>query len=88
VAHTGDPDNPIVKWDNPFKPVLQGHGPQWHDDEIAVASCLMSLVNAVRNDVAPSYGPFQARLDQEIILAIHRSNSEGGNPVHLPLPVD
>src|SRR5512136_2652175 len=33
VAHTGDPDMPLVTWDNPFRPARQGHGPQWHDPE-------------------------------------------------------
>jgi predicted dehydrogenase len=85
VAHTGDPDVPIVQWDNPFRPAEQGHGVQWHDDEIGVAGCLMSLVNAVRDDSEPTYGPLQARLDQEIILAIRQSSLEGGQPVRLPL---
>jgi hypothetical protein len=49
VAHTGDADQPIVTWENPFRPAHQGHGQHWHDDEIGVAGCLMSLVDAVRN---------------------------------------
>jgi hypothetical protein len=85
VAHTGDPDQPIVTWENPFKPEVQGHGRQWHDDEIGVAGCLMSLVNAVRSGGEPTYGPYQARLDQELILAIHESSLDGGRPVELPL---
>jgi hypothetical protein len=85
VAHTGDPNCPIVKWDNPFCPKIQGHGTQWHDDEIGVAGCLMSLVNAVRNNSEPTYGPLQGRLDQEIILAIRQSASDGGKPTKLPL---
>ena len=85
VAHTGDPDLPIVTWENPFRPAVQGHGVQWHDDEIGVAGCLMSLVNAVRDDTRPTYGPHQARLDQEIILAIRQSSLEGSRPVELPL---
>jgi predicted dehydrogenase len=85
VAHTGDPDLPIVQWDNPFRPNKKGHGVQWHDDEIGVAGCLMSLVNAVRNDTEPTYGPHQARLDQEIILALRQSALAGGQPVPLPL---
>ena len=56
VAHTGDPDLPIVQWDNPFRPAVQGHGVQWHDDEIGVAGCLLSLVDAVRNGTEPTYG--------------------------------
>jgi len=85
LAHTGDPDQPIVRWDNPFRPVTKGHGPQWHDDEIGVAGCLLSLVNAVRSNSEPTYGPYQARLDQELILAIRQSAAEGGAPVKLPL---
>lgn len=85
VAHTGDPAQPIVRWDNPFRPVVQGHGVQWHDDEIGVAGCLLSLVNAVRTNSEPTYGAAQGRLDQEIILAIRQSSLEGGRPVPLPL---
>ena len=88
VAHTGDPDLPLVRWDNPFRPVEKGHGVQWHDDEIGVAGCLMSLVDAVRDDAEPTYGPLQARLDQEIVLAIRQSSLEGGRPVQLPLDPD
>jgi predicted dehydrogenase len=85
VAHTGDPDLPIVTWENPFRPTQKGHGVQWHDDEIGVAGCILSLVNAVRSGGEPTYGPYQARLDQEIILAIRQSAAQGGAPVSLPL---
>ncbi len=85
VAHTGDAELPIVRWDNPFLSATQGHGPQWHDDEIGVAGCIMSIVDAVRNDKEPSYGAQQARLDQEIILAIRRSSEQDGIPIALPL---
>jgi predicted dehydrogenase len=85
VAHTGDPYEPIVTWENPFKPEVQGHGRQWHDDEIGVAGCLMSLVDAVRTSGEPTYGSYQARLDQELILAINESSLDGGSPVQLPL---
>jgi predicted dehydrogenase len=85
VAHTGDPDLPIVSWENPFRPAVKGHGPEWHDDEIGVAGCLLSLVNAVRGGGEPTYGPHQARLDQEIILAIRQSSQAGGQPLRLPL---
>jgi predicted dehydrogenase len=85
VAHTGDPDLPIVQWDNPFRPAVQGHGAQWHDDEIGVAGCLLSLVEAVRSGIKPTYGPYQGRLDQEIILALRMSALEGGHPIQLPL---
>jgi predicted dehydrogenase len=85
VAHTGDPDQPIVRWDNPFLAAEKGHGVQWHDDEIGVASCLLSLLEAVRDGGEPSYGPYQARLDQELILALRHSSLQGGQPVALPL---
>jgi predicted dehydrogenase len=85
VAHTGDPGLPIVQWDNPFCPAVQGHGGQWHDDEIGVAGCLLSLVEAVRNGTEPTYGPYQGRLDQELILALRMSALEGGGPIKLPL---
>jgi predicted dehydrogenase len=85
VAHTGNPDQPTVRWDNPFRPVKKGHGVQWHDDEIGVAGCLLSLVEAVRSGGEPSYGPHQARLDQEIIVAIRESSKAGGAPIRLPV---
>ncbi len=88
IAHTGDPICPMVRWDNPFKPAVQGQGAQWHDDEIGVAGCLMSLVSAVRNNTHPTYGAEQARLDQEITLAIRKSANENGRPIQLPLDVD
>lgn len=85
VAHTGDPQQPLITWENPFRPARQGHGPQWHDDEIGVAGCLKSLVDAVRGGGEPSYGALQARQDQELILAIRQSAQAGGIPLHLPL---
>ena len=86
VASTGDPDLPIVRWDNPFLTHAQGSNFQWHDDEIGVAGCILSLINAVRNNTAPSYGALQARLDQEITLAIRQSAIEGGRPIQLRAP--
>jgi predicted dehydrogenase len=85
VAHTGDADLPIVRWDNPFRSPIPGASPQWHDDEIGVAGCIQSLADAVRNDAEPSYGALQGRLDQELILAIRRSSDAGGRVVELPL---
>lgn len=83
VAHTGDPQDPIISWDNPFAGVAQ-----WHDDEIGVAGAIMSLVDAIRHERSPSYGPRQARLDQELTLAIRLSAEQGGQPVSLPLDVE
>ncbi|MHB0858758.1 MAG: Gfo/Idh/MocA family protein [Anaerolineae bacterium] len=88
LAHTGNPELPIVRWDSPFRPAQKGQGIQWHDDEIGVAGCLLSLVEAVRNGSEPSYGPLQARLDQEITLAMRASSREGGRPMALPLDRD
>jgi predicted dehydrogenase len=89
VAHIGDPEVPIVRWENPFRAPSRGEGVQWHDDEIGVAGCVMSLVRAVRDGTEPTYGPHQARLDQEIIVAIRQSSAEGGKPIRLPLdPAD
>ncbi len=85
IAHTGDPDIPTVRWENPFLSAHKGHGIQWHDDEIGVAGCIMSLVNAVCTGGEPTYGPLQGRLDQELILAIQQSSADGGRPVRLPL---
>lgn len=85
VAHTGDPEQPIVRWKNPFVRSDGTFTPEWHDDEIAVASCIMSLVDAVRGNHEPSYGALQGRLDQELILAIRQSSAQGSQPVMLPL---
>ena len=88
VAHTGDPDLPTVTWENPFRGVKQGHGMQWHDDEIGVAGCIQSLVDAVRNNAEPTYGALQGRLDQEIVLALRQSSTQGGQPVSLPMSIE
>ncbi len=84
VAHTGDPEAPIVRWDNPVLEAMLAHGAQWHDDEIGVACCIMSLITAVRQKSEPSYGAAQARLDQEIVVALHQSSLDNGKPVRLP----
>jgi len=85
IAHTGDPDQPLVRWTNPLLRTDGSYTPQWHDDEIAVGSCIMSLVNAVRDDSEPTYGALQGRLDQELITAIRQSSAQGGQPITLPL---
>ncbi len=87
IAHTGQQTRPIVKWSNPVYRKPQGSTIQWHDDEIAVADCLLSLVNAVRTGREPTYGAMQARTDQEIYLALLKSSAENGRPVDLPLNI-
>jgi predicted dehydrogenase len=84
VAHTGDPVTPIVRWDNPLLEAMLAQGSQLHDDEIGVACCIMSLITAVRQNTEPNYGAAQARLDQEIIVALRQSSLEGGRPIRLP----
>lgn len=71
--------SPEIVWRNPFR------GYYMDDELIAVADCLMSLVHAIREDKGPEYGPKQARLDQELTLAMHRSAREAGARVSLPL---
>ncbi|HSM58888.1 MAG TPA: Gfo/Idh/MocA family oxidoreductase [Candidatus Sulfomarinibacteraceae bacterium] len=85
VAHTPDPEQPTVVWENPFRPSRQGHGVQWHDDEIGVAGCVMSLVDAIREGREPTYGAHQGRLDQELVLAMRLSAQQGGAVIELPL---
>lgn len=84
-AHTPDPEFPTVVWENPFRPIDLENGAQWHDDEIGVAGCLLSLVKAIREGTEPTYGPQQARLDQELILAIRRSSQADGVPISIPM---
>ncbi|NQU42250.1 Gfo/Idh/MocA family oxidoreductase, partial [bacterium] len=87
-AFTGDPDQPVIRWDNPLVPPEKGAGPLWDDDELGVAGCIMSLVDAVREGKEPTYGPAQGRLDQEVILALRHSSRQGGRPLSLPLAPD
>ncbi|TFH05937.1 MAG: Gfo/Idh/MocA family oxidoreductase, partial [Spirochaetales bacterium] len=86
IAYTGLPDLPVVEWRNPFGSKPGGWNPQWHDDEIGVAGCIKSLVDAIRGDRPVTYGARQALLEQEITLAISRSAKNGNQPVDLPLP--
>jgi predicted dehydrogenase len=71
--------SPEIVWRNPF----QGY---YMDDEmIAVADCIMSLVDAIRDGKPPEYGPAQGRLDQELTLAMHESIRKSGDNFSLPL---
>jgi predicted dehydrogenase len=71
--------SPDVVWRNPFR------GYYMDDEMIAVADCLMSLVQAIRADSSPEYGASQARLDQELTLAMNESANRDGARVILPL---
>jgi hypothetical protein len=68
-----------IVWRNPFQSYYMD------DEMIAVADCIMSLVDAIRDDKPPEYGSRQARLDQELTLAMHTSIRESGAAVRLPL---
>ncbi|MDE0089125.1 MAG: Gfo/Idh/MocA family oxidoreductase [Candidatus Poribacteria bacterium] len=70
--------NPEVVWENP----LQNY--PLSDGEITVASELMSIANAVRNDTEPEYGAYNGRKDREIDVAMGRSCSNNGAPVTFP----
>ena len=75
VADTPTP----VTWENPHR-----HYPL-SDGQLAVASELMSIADAVRNDTEPEYGYVNGRLDREVDLAISQSWANGGAAVELPL---
>ncbi len=77
VALVADTD-PEVVWENPL------HNYPLSDGEITVASELMSLVNAVRNDTEPEYGAYNGRKDREIDVAMARSWANNGAPVTFP----
>jgi predicted dehydrogenase len=66
-------------WENPHRNYPLSDG------QIAVASELLSIADAVRNDAEPEYGTVNGRLDREVDLAISQSWSNGGAPVDLPL---
>jgi predicted dehydrogenase len=68
-----------IVWRNPFRAYYMD------DEMIAVADCLMSLVNAIREDKSPEYGALQARLDQELTLAMQESARNLGTSVRLPI---
>ena len=73
IAHT----KPEVSWRNPFR------GYYMDDEMIAVADCLMSLVNAIRENKSPEYGPIQARTDQAITLAMSESARNNGAQIEI-----
>jgi predicted dehydrogenase len=73
IAHT----EPVISWRNPFREYYMD------DEMIAVADCLMSLVNAIRENRQTEYGPFQARIDQAVSLAINESARMNGAPVEI-----
>jgi predicted dehydrogenase len=69
--------SPEIVWRNNFRAYYMD------DEMIAVAECLMSLVNAIRENKSPEYRHRQARLDQELVLAMHESARNSGMSVTL-----
>ena len=69
---------PEVVWENPL------HYYPLSDGEITVASEIMSIANAVRNDTEPEYGAYNGRKDREIDVAMGRSIANNGAPVTFP----
>ncbi len=69
---------PEVVWENPL------HYYPLSDGEITVASEIMSIANAVRNDTEPEYGAYNGRKDREIDVAMGRSIAKNGAPVTFP----
>jgi len=70
---------PEIVWRNPFRGIYMD------DEMIAVADCVRSLIRAIREGTEPEYGVEQARLDQEVTLAMHESAKRDGEPIDLPL---
>ena len=73
-------DPPIV-WENPYRALPIGAGA----DEIGRADILAGMCRAILDDTAPPYGATNARLDQEVLIALRESARRDGAPVDLPL---
>lgn len=77
-----DPDTGLeVTWKNPLSKYSLSDG------ELSVASEIMSVADAHRNNTEPEYGAINGRIDQEVSLAMAKSWGSGNAPVELPLPV-
>ena len=82
IART-EPDTGLeVVWKNPLSKYPLSDG------ELSVASEIMSIANAHRNDTEPEYGALNGRIDQEVALAMSKSWGSDNAPVELPLPVE
>jgi predicted dehydrogenase len=74
--------DPEIVWRNPLRAYYMD------DEMIAVADCLLSLVQAIRENRDPEYGALQARLDQEVVLAMRASSESNGDTINLPLNLE
>jgi len=70
---------PKVVWENPFK------GYPLSEHQISIADELWSIAKAVLQDAEPEYGPYEARKDMEMGIAIQESARQGRKPISLPL---
>lgn len=68
-----------VTWENPLKhyPLSEG--------QIAVADELLSIANAIFNDIEPEYGARLARQDQEMNIAMSESGKRSRETLAFPL---
>lgn len=73
-------DPPIV-WENHLRELPIGAAP----DEIARADIFFGMHRAIREGTDPDYGGWNARADQEILIAIRESALRDGEWVTLPL---
>jgi predicted dehydrogenase len=82
IART-EPDTGLeVVWKNPLSKYPLSDG------QLSVASEIMSIANAHRNDTEPEYGALNGRVDQEVALAMAKSWNSDNAAVELPLPVE
>ena len=82
IART-EPDTGLeVAWENPLRKY------SLNDGQLSVASQLMSIADAHRNDAEPEYGALNGRVDQEVALAMAKSWSSGSAAVELPLAAE
>jgi hypothetical protein len=82
IART-EPDTGLeVVWENPLSKYSLSDG------QLSVASQLLSIANAHRDDTEPEYGELNGRIDREVDLAMVESWNNGNIPVELPLPVE
>ena len=78
--------HPPLEYPNPFAARPLNYADDWGAaDVIAIADALTSLHQAVTGGRAPEYGSADARLDQELSIAIGESARLQGQPVRLPL---
>jgi hypothetical protein len=71
------------RWDNLLCAMQRSFGVAWNDDQSSAAACLVDFIAAVRHGTPLTYGPINAKLDQEICVAIRQSK---GAALCLPLP--